>query len=285
MSASPYVSRVNQIDAVQLDNEIYKILKYQTDKITKYLPPGSIAKWQPEINVLLSLAIWNYSLRAGNATFAQQLLNLNYANFNRKKAVLYVILTVLPQYVQERLADVRLATTSERSDRIKLYIERISSIVQALSLINLISFLHQGTQPCLVERILGIFSQSTKTHKPRSIGYSYMTRELLWHSLMELFTIGLPMLNIYYLKHTLKRFWSRKKDTASMKFHGILKMDLTTKCPHCAGNPILPNSAGCEHIFCYYCMKAHFTATKMFQCPTCNMDLHAQDMKPYIALQ
>ncbi|CAB0032583.1 unnamed protein product [Trichogramma brassicae] len=65
------------IDAVQLDHEIYKVLRTQLDEITKYFAPGKIVEWKPEIDALVKYLIWNYSLNANSTTFGQQLLSLS----------------------------------------------------------------------------------------------------------------------------------------------------------------------------------------------------------------
>ncbi|XP_076626311.1 peroxisomal biogenesis factor 2 [Colletes latitarsis] len=275
MPASPYVSRVNQIDAVQLDEEIYKVLRSQTKKITEYQPVGNIDRWQPEIDALLKFFVWFFSLRRGKSTFGQQLLNLHYERIDRTKSILYLILTIGPAYVRDRIV------AGASSQSLNTFFDRVANVAKLLEFINLLIFLHRGTQPRVVEYLLGISSHSTTTHKPRNIGYSYMTRELLWHGLMELFTTGLPLINFHYLKYSLKRIFPRRSRPAVLV--SFPTMDSTTKCCYCNDSPILPAHAGCEHIFCYYCLKAHFTATNEFQCPACDTQLYVGNMKMYEA--
>jgi peroxin-2 len=50
------------------------------------------------------------------------------------------------------------------------------------SLANLLVFLSEGKHPTLVDRILGLKPVSVApSGQDRTVGYSYMTRELLWH--------------------------------------------------------------------------------------------------------
>ncbi|KAL6439540.1 hypothetical protein ACFW04_003978 [Cataglyphis niger] len=278
MTPSSYVSRINQIDAAQLDTEIYKILKNQIKEIARYSGPGKIDKWQAEVDVLLKFLIWKFSLQRGSSTFGQQLLNLQYANINQKKAILYLILSVLPQYLKDKLSNENISDRGMLIQSVKSFIDWTSNAVSFLELINLLYFLHRGVQSRGIEFLLNLSSQSITTHRPRTIGYSYMTRELLWHGLMELFTIGIPMINFHYLKYTVIRLWRRPELVMRRSFP---VMDATTKCAYCEENPILPSHAGCTHIFCYYCLQAHFTAMNVFHCPSCNTELHAEDMKRY----
>ncbi|XP_032666749.1 peroxisome biogenesis factor 2 [Odontomachus brunneus] len=276
---APYVSRINQIDAAELDVEIYKLLKNETKDIARYSAPGKFDKWQAEIDIALKFFIWKFSLQRGNSTFGQRLLNLHYANLNQKKAVLYLLLTVLPQYIKDKLANENLSAHGDTAYRLKSLVDRISNVISLLQLINLLFFLHRGIQSRVIELLLGLSTQSITTNKPRNIGYSYMTRELLWHGLMELFTVGIPMINFHYLKHTLQKLWRRKKKQQDIKL--LPTMNLSTKCAYCEENPILPSHAGCQHIFCYYCLKAHFTAMNMFHCPKCDVKLYTENMERY----
>lgn len=270
-----YVSRVNQIDAVQLDEEIYKVLRNQAREVGKHLPIDKIDRWQPEIDAILKYFMWRLSLSDGKSTFGQQLLNLQYENVTRAKSVLYLVLTIVPEYARQKLAG---NTAVNRN--LGMLLDYAGDIVRLVEFVNLLVFLHRGTQPRVIEYLLGIASRSTTAHKPRNIGYSYMTRELLWHSLMELFTTGLPMINFHYLKCWLKKLFTRtERDDLVRRSYPTL--DSFTACAYCGDTPILPVHAGCRHIFCYYCMKAHFTATNEFQCSECGMRLHARNMRTY----
>ncbi|XP_076754866.1 peroxisomal biogenesis factor 2 [Xylocopa sonorina] len=273
--ASNYVSRINQIDAASLDQEIYKVLRNQAKRVTRYQPIEKIDRYQPEIDAILKYCIWNYSLRHGNSTFGQQLLNLHYENITSAKSILYLILTIGPAYVKDRLSE------CGAGSNLTLYVERIANALKLLEFLNLLWFLNRGIQPGLIEYLLGIASRSKSTHKPRNIGYSYMTRELLWHSLMELFTTGLPMLNFHYLKHAIKRLlaYTKKRDDDAQRRRPT--MDRSTKCAYCGDTPIHPVHAGCEHIFCYYCLAAHFTAMDEFRCFQCDAPLWVRNMTAY----
>lgn len=278
MTPSPYVSRINQIDAAQLDSEIYKVLRSQTKEIARYCAPGKIDKWQAEVDAVLKFFIWKFSLQRGTSTFGQRLLNLQYANISQRKAVLYLILSVVPQYLKDKSANENLSERGAIARALKLLIDWTTNAINLLELVNLLFFLHRGVQPRVIEFLLGLSSQSITTHRPRVIGYSYMTRELLWHGLMELFTLGIPMINFHYLKHAVRRLWRPAEPSTGFLFP---VMNATTKCAYCYEDPILPSHAGCEHLFCYYCLQAHFTAMNVFRCPNCDAELRAEDMKRY----
>lgn len=283
MSESTFVSRINQIDAVQLDDEIYKVLRTQIDEITKFFAPGKVVKWKPEIDVLVKYFIWNFSLKTNSSTFGQRLLNLSYRNLDRRKAVILFALMAVPEYLRERLINENFIlsrlpglTNYERS-KYKGYIEQVDNFFHLLNLIWTFFFLHLGNQPRFVEKLLGIYNQSSTMNKPRSIGYSYMTRELLWHGLIELFTISLPMIDFRRIQKYWNGLWipikKDKKIVISYKLHeGSL-------CGYCNQPPIIPRWAGCPHVYCYYCLEALFTMMDPYRCSVCNEELYSSDMK------
>lgn len=273
------MSRVNQIDAAQLDDEIYKVLRNQVTEITKHQPVGKIDEWQPEIDAILKILIWSHSLRVGNATFGQELLNLHYGSLSRLRAWVYLVATVVPAYLQDKLADNRLTDTDAKS-KLKPVVDTALNVAKFVSLVNALSFLHRGRQPCIVERLLDISSTPMRGQKPRTIGYSYMTRELLWHGLVELFTLGLPMINYHYLKELFKRVFYRR--TPMARNVSQPRMSPTSKCAFCGETPIHPTHAGCEHLFCYYCLYGHFAALSALHCPKCDAELRDTDAQYYV---
>ncbi|XP_078045206.1 peroxisomal biogenesis factor 2 [Augochlora pura] len=272
MTSSQYVSRINQIDAAQLDDEIYKVMRNQVKRIAEYQPMSGIDRWQPEIDALLKFLMWKFSLYRGKSTFGQQLLNLHYENIDRTRSLYYLILTVAPAYARDKLEG------SDRARWLAGICDRIANATKLFEFVNFLIFLHRGTQPRVVEYLLGISSQSTITHKPRNIGYTYMTRELLWHGLMELFTIGLPMINLHYWKHMAKRLLTTGRSKTVQAFP---KMTVATKCAYCGETPIMPMHAGCEHLYCYYCLMSHFAATSDFLCPECGTKLIVEKARIY----
>lgn len=287
MSSSPaYVSRINQIDAAELDHEIYKVLRSQVSEISKYQPVGKIDQWQPELDAVLKFLVWNFSLRSGRSTFGQELLNLHYSRLEGTKSLLYLAMTVLPGYAEAKLANRAISPANETPFKLKKMLEAGVYVFKAYELFNLLMFLHRGTQPRVIDRLLGISSSPLRVQTPRNIGYSYMTRELLWHGLIEMFTLGLPMINFYYLKETFRRIFRRRKGRRSEKVTRgtVPRMSSATRCGYCEDTPILPVHAGCSHIFCYYCLMARFTAVARLQCPQCDLEVCAENMQRYEAI-
>ncbi|XP_058803390.1 peroxisome biogenesis factor 2 [Phymastichus coffea] len=283
MSKSIFVSRINQIDAVQLDQEIYKVLRTQVNEITKYFAPGKIVKWRPEIDVLVKYFIWNFSLKTNSSTFGQRLLNLSYRNLDRRKAIVLFALMAVPEYLRDRLINENFILSkfarlsSYKRSKYRSYIEHIDNFCHLLNFIWTFFFLHLGNQPLFIEKLLNIHNQSSTMNKPRSIGYSYMTRELLWHGLIELFTISLPMIDLRLFQKFWNRLWIPKKNEKKIVIS--YRLNKTSLCGYCNESPILPKWAGCSHVFCYYCLEALFIMVDPYHCPVCNEELFSSNMK------
>ncbi|XP_074115804.1 peroxisomal biogenesis factor 2 [Cotesia typhae] len=276
---SSYVSRVNQLDAGKLDDEIFKIFSSKIIESSQFFTPGAIEAWSPEINASLRTIIWVWTLLRGKSTIGQKLLNLIYTDLTKNKAALLVMLSVVPQYLEEKFLDPNRLVNPRMRPFVK-YLDMASTVVNAVSFLNLLIFLHRGTQPLLKERLLGIRSCNVTHHVSRDIGYSFMIRELLWHGLITIFGTGLPMINYHYLKHLFRKFIRFPGDSKAVTIK-TPKMDLSTRCPYCELSPILPRHAGCSHIYCYYCMQAHFTAADSFNCLVCGYELNRENIKAY----
>jgi hypothetical protein len=52
-----------QFDAVELDEEIVKILKNQVANVVKFLGFGFLGRWEPEVDALLRFIIWKVCMR------------------------------------------------------------------------------------------------------------------------------------------------------------------------------------------------------------------------------
>merc|ERR1719431_2341855 len=78
----------------------------------------------------------------------------------------------------------------------------------AIKIVNSLFFLRQGIYPSLATLMFDLRPVST-IEESRSIGYSYMSRELLWSTFTELLIFLVPLLNSSRLKsHLTKKFSS-----------------------------------------------------------------------------
>ncbi|XP_058833191.1 peroxisome biogenesis factor 2 [Topomyia yanbarensis] len=259
-----FVPRVNQLDSIQLDNEIINILKEQIYNVLRNLPPGIFSGFQPEINLLTSSALWNYSIRKSHATFGQQMLSITYEQdqLGPNKLKSHYALTVALGYLKE-LALFRLTEWT--------FLQRMISIVEnaltCLNFVNFFRFLRTGRKPSLVDYILQIDHRSIDGAKRRNIGYSYMTRELIWTGFMELLGFTIPIINYHALKRRIRNFFRLESGPPGV---GRIELNVDSKCVYCNERVTLPHHMGCGHVYCYYCLKGNLLADAGFQCNVCD---------------
>lgn len=141
--------------------------------------------------------------------------------------------------------------------QVKSNIDKLDLIVKAFHTINLLIFLRQGVYPTLVDRLLRI-KYAPIQNLNRSVGYSYMTRELLWHGFMELLVYTLPLINYQALKRRFLNMISKK--TSKTKTEQYVVLNARTTCVVCQESPIMPCriSLYCPHVSCYYCIKVSY---------------------------
>ncbi|KXJ76804.1 hypothetical protein RP20_CCG008977 [Aedes albopictus] len=239
-----FVPRVNQ-----LDNEIVNILKEQVYSVLRNLPPGLLSRFQPEINLITSSALWNFSIRKKYATFGQQMLSISYEReqLGTGKLRAHYALTVALGYLKE-LVQFRLTGVT--------FLQRMITIVEncltCLNFINFFRFLRTGRKPSLVDYVLRLDHRSIDGAKRRTIGYSYMTRELIWAGFMELLGFTVPIVNYHALKRRLRNLLKLESGAQEVK---KIQLDTGSRCAYCNERVTLPHHMGCGHVFCYYCLQ------------------------------
>lgn len=140
-----------------------------------------MSRYQPELDLVLRTAVWQCSTGQKLASFGQQLLFTCYdrQQLNQYKLVLHYISEVFLKYLKDNV-DLR-ATNHDKLQRVILWSE---NILVVLTLLNFFRFLKTGKRPGLVDYVLGLDHISMHGNKRREIGYSTMTRELIWGGFM-----------------------------------------------------------------------------------------------------
>jgi len=98
-----------------------------------------------------------------------------------------------------------------------------------------------------------------------------LNRELLWHGFAEFLIFLLPLIDIQKLKAKLSS-WCIPL-TGAANSDGTLATS-GKQCSLCGEWPTMPHTIGCEHIFCYYCVKSSFLFDTYFTCPKCGAEVH-----------
>ncbi|TMW54202.1 hypothetical protein DOY81_000701 [Sarcophaga bullata] len=276
-----YVPRVNQIDAINLDKDITRLIRENLLENLQAISPVLFLKVQPELDLLIQSAIWFGSVGKRCSTFGQQLLVLAYDSerLTLSRLVLHFCLTILPNYIKS-LEERRL---NRRVEWLHKAIEYGENAALVLSILNFFRFLKTGRKPSLIDFLLGLDYISLRHNQRRDIGYKYLTRELLWGGFMEILGLVLPIINFRKLQRVGKSLLSFKKSNVSESERKHLEKPRilsSTTCVYCGERPTLPYYMGCEHIYCYYCLSANLSTDSKFCCTACDNPLILDEIQP-----
>lgn len=89
------------------------------------------------------------------------------------------MLTVLIKYLADNIT---FRWTNQHS--LQRVIEFSETFLSVLNLLNFFRFLKTGKRPSLIDYILGLDNITMYGNRRREIGYSHMTRELIWGGFM-----------------------------------------------------------------------------------------------------
>ncbi|XP_077480962.1 peroxisome biogenesis factor 2 [Stigmatopora argus] len=280
------VLRISQLDALELDSALEQLLWTQFSHCFQNFRPGLLTPVEPELKALLQLLLWRFTLYSDSTTVGQSLLSLRYGNtlssFNRYEPLSYrqklslVLLRVGPRWIQERSHNLQIGLTSGAPDTgafqktLCKLMSIISGVSRLSSLVNFLVFLRKGHHPILAERIIGAQAVYSKHNVTRDITYQYMNRELLWHGFAEFLIFLLPLINTGKMKASIYSTvfgWDKSEVDAAQDSKGAWRL-----CMLCGDWPTLPHTVGCQHVFCYYCIKSHSIASNCINCPKCGAE-------------
>ncbi|XP_034019859.1 peroxisome biogenesis factor 2 isoform X2 [Thalassophryne amazonica] len=285
------VLRISQLDAFELDSTLEQLLWTQFSKCFQNFRPGLLTPIEPELRALLHLLVWRFTLYSNSATVGQSLLSLRYHNtlssslhyrpLSRRQKLYLALLTAGPRWLQERshsllrwfgLGPGGAVTESDVGFQqgLRNCLALVSGIAQIASLINFLVFLRKGHHPVLAERIVGAKAVFSQPNVVRDVNYLYMNRELLWHGFAEFLIFMIPLLNSMSLNAKVCSFLFGRKTASKEKTKD--GKGLWKECGICGEWPTMPHVLGCQHVFCYYCIKSHSMADAHLTCPKCGAE-------------
>lgn len=276
------VLRISQLDALELNKALEQLVWSQVTQCFHGFQPGLLARFEPELKALLWLFLWRFTVYSKNATVGQSVLNIQYKNDfsttpryqppSQNQKLWYAACTIGGRWLEERCYDLFRSRHLASFGKAKQCLNLAVGLVQLGGLINFLIFLRKGKFATLTERLLGIRSVFCRPPQAREVGFEYMNRELLWHGFAELLIFLLPLIN------TQK--WKAKLSSWCTPLTGAPNGDSSLassgrQCSLCGEWPTMPHTIGCEHIFCYYCVKSSFLFDMFFTCPQCGAEVHS----------
>jgi len=255
------VSRVDQLDSECLDQELESIFSQQMQDAFKFFLRNPWDAVGPELSASIKIVLWSASIWSRGSSIGQQLLSLKFYDPSKKQLIVLGILNVLRGYLNARQSTITKLFPSYE-EKLEKILKYYNIIIQCLEIVNFLVFLQRGVFPLLTHRILGLKLRS-EVNESRNQQFTYMSRELLWHSLSEIIIFTLPLLK----SSRLSAFFRSKNVDPNL-------------CGICGGVPVLRVTSPCDHVFCYYC--AH--AQTMPRCSVCGyvLDAHSSLKMPAI---
>ncbi|XP_014666832.1 PREDICTED: peroxisome biogenesis factor 2-like [Priapulus caudatus] len=276
------VLRVSQLDASQLDGDLLELLREQCALALKYCHhPGAVASLRPELDALLRLLVWRFSLYAHGATVGQDLLDVRYvdarsgAPIARMQMFAYAAVVVGCGYLGDRLDDLlRMLPASVPRGTVARFARRAEAAARAAALLNFFMFLRHGDYQLLLERALGLQAQFRRPQEARTPSFKFTNREILWNGFSEFLLFLLPFVNFRRLRNSFRRMLAR--NTAPPGSARVIPTELG-QCAVCELPPCVPHGIGCRHVFCYYCIVGNVMADASFACPRCGVRVEGRE--------
>ncbi|GFT27546.1 peroxisome biogenesis factor 2 [Nephila pilipes] len=287
--ASQFVRRVDQLDAIVLDEELQTLLNIQYRKAFKYFPNSILARLGPELDFIFKLLFKYMPLQILRCTFGQNLFQLQYRESHTSKPAsdnklrLLAIASVgLPWFWERLVRKIILSLpNNEFSNKfldVSYVLERkFHACYQFVSLINFCIFLQKSKYMSVMERFLLVRPLYTEPQNIRSVQNDNVDRELMWHGLSEFLGFTLPFINLPKIKGFLKRNCMQRSYKSHFKKYFIQN----STCVICSDIPNFPHTIGCAHVFCYYCISSTLLADPFYVCLDCDVNANGMEsLKP-----
>ncbi|KFM64457.1 Peroxisome biogenesis factor 2, partial [Stegodyphus mimosarum] len=157
-----YVRRVDQLDAILLDDELYSLLNLHYRKAFKYFPNSLLVRFGPEIDILFKFLYGYLPLQTLRCSFGQSLFHLKYQKYpsyedaSDSKLRLFAVVSVcLPWFwnrLFRRLISLGNTTYSHKTLDASYALEsKFSTFYQLLTLVNFCIFLQTSAFPTVIE--------------------------------------------------------------------------------------------------------------------------------------
>mmetsp|Transcript_22942 Transcript_22942/g.29956 ORF Transcript_22942/g.29956 Transcript_22942/m.29956 type:complete len:331 (-) Transcript_22942:196-1188(-) len=293
------VMKVNQYDSKILDSELLDLVMHQITRIFSFFRDGTVEKFKPEVNALLSFLLYRWTIYLNKPTPGMSLQNLKYeqadgtgaasvsggAPVSGARLVARGLVDVLGRYCVARLRRVGLAqgwgeapegTMEQKTWQFLNYFEKFQRLAW---LVNTLLFLRSGKYPTFLDRLLGmrmVYAQMSTS--PRAINFQFMSRQLLWEYFANLLVFLAPLVDWDRIRQKLRSALQRQRRLISQGRGPTpptaRNITNSISCVACNREPAqTPYIASCRHTFCYYCLRTGFSREEHYRCPVCGENI------------
>ena len=262
MDPSMSALRTPQIDANHLDEDFQSYNWESFSSLFRYSSSHLIHSFKHEFQLFLRLFTSSNTLLSSSrsATIGQQLLQIKYSpSPMTRRQKLFYLFSLLTSYCYEKfLVDYRRLLPFQ-------------FIYKFLLFLNFLYFLHQGKYINLFERLARL--PTVHNHPPslRILDYSFMKRELIWHTFNETLGTLIPFFTSLKARTTMRKYLAGTL---------IKPLTQTNICSVCDQSMVMPHeSVGeCRHYFCYICAYSLLDQS----CPICFKTIQSIRPKEFV---
>lgn len=181
------INRVDQYDALMIDQEVKSMVFSQLLKVFDYFPQQVKLKYEDELKLILDFLFYKLTIGSNNRTPGNFIQNLDFGldhthGLTVKQKIGYVLLSILVPYLYRKF----------KIGRKYKWIQKLMTI---LNFVNFIWFLKTFQYRCLVERLLQIKLFKVEKGLERNIDFTYINRVIVWNALGKSLTSFLPFLD------------------------------------------------------------------------------------------
>lgn len=243
--------RVNQLDALSLDDEITRIFAEWMSALVALVDGRLRLEWQEGIGVAAKVVGRYLPLLADGGSFGMAIQGMGYKASTALKAVYILLDLVLPLVSDQRWG-------------------RLKAVGDLARLLNFAVFIASGSYPTLLHRVLGLrMVPAAAEPAGGAVDFDYMNRQLLWQALTEFSLTVVPLVRSGVapggpLHRAAQLAYSYIQPRRLAKRHA-------SGCGVCGHQrPAMPvTMSKCSHMFCYYCIATWRLANPHSSCPLC----------------
>lgn len=198
---SEAVNRINQYDALMIDQECKSMLFTQLLKVFDYFPQKFKIQYEDELRLFLEFLFYKMTIGSSykrkdasgninvtsNQTPGNLLQNLEFGldalhPLTSTQKILYVLLKILLPYLMKKF---------QVTKKYKI----VAKAIKIIKFVNFIYFMVSFKYRNIIERILKIDLYTKNPELKRNLDFTYINRVIVWNALGKSMTSFLPFLD------------------------------------------------------------------------------------------
>ncbi|KAK9373732.1 Pex12 amino terminal region-domain-containing protein [Lipomyces chichibuensis] len=216
-------ARVGQLDAALLDDELFDILKSEFWECSKFIQSQIKEHYTTELQLLLKVLVWKYTVWDNSATYGGLLQNLRIVDAgsgnlsksvlrspSRRKRLSIGLFTIFGDYVWQKSIEYMTERTWDENPnpwkhRLYTLCQKLDSLYSILDLLNFVTFLFDGKYPTVFYRLCRLRMVSSSRSLSREVNFEFLNRQLVWSEFTNFLLFVLPLIHLPRLKKKLNK--------------------------------------------------------------------------------